>query len=243
VVAEGWLSELETVVAVVRGDDLAPGDPELRRAYLAAVAGLIPADLGRAAEVGLVPVPAYRVTTDADGAFVVVAGPAMLTEVQRAVMMGDVRRRLEAGIAAGTGGDPFADVRHDQFVGSWPADAGQQRRTFPCQVCGGISTHPEDVADRYCVRCHRFTGDRVDATPGSPLARAGDAGDEVAGLPGLDSSGVVSGVRPHLPNPGEEAEARRRFAEDDLRRHPLQVPDWLAEYGQPQQPVMPDESS
>ncbi len=237
----GWLSELETVGAVLRGDDHAPDDPELRRAYRAAVAGLVPPDLDLAAGMGLMPVPEYRVTTDADGEFVVVAR-RVVTEVERAVMMGDVRRRFLLGIRAGDGGDPFAGVRRLEFVGRWPQDAGRQRRTFPCQVCGEISIHPDDVANRYCVRCHRFTGDPGDPTPGSPLARAVDAGVDVVELPGVDRGGSVNGVRrlqPDViivddPSAGVGMSSGQRAALDEW---------WRAVSPVVEQPVIPGESS
>lgn len=176
-----WLSESEIVGSILQGGDLGPVDPELRVGFVAAARGLSPV------------VPAYRVTTDQDGRFVmVVEGP--LRDLQVAAVRGDVQHRFVAGLAARGGGDPFAGVRHVPFVGRWPGDVDRQPRTFPCLVCGGVSVHPGDVGSRYCVRCHRATGDPEDATPGSPLARAVESGVVVVELPGLDSSGVVFGV-------------------------------------------------
>jgi hypothetical protein len=33
------------------------------------------------------------------------------------------------------------------------------RAAFTCPCCGATSSHPEDIAHRYCSRCHAFTGD------------------------------------------------------------------------------------
>lgn len=32
---------------------------------------------------------------------------------------------------------------------------------FSCPRCGAVSSHPDDVANRYCARCHLFVGDLV----------------------------------------------------------------------------------
>lgn len=32
---------------------------------------------------------------------------------------------------------------------------------FTCPACGTASSHPEDIANGYCGRCHAFTGDEV----------------------------------------------------------------------------------
>lgn len=185
-VSGGWLTEREAFEAVARKDDHGPVDPGLRRAYRAGVAGLVPADLDQAAVMGLMPVPGYRVTTDPDGWFRVVTR-RVVTEVERAVLMGAVRRRFLLGIVAGDGQDPFRPVRYVRFEGRWPDDADGQPRAFPCPVCGMISWRPEDVESRYCRGCRRFTGDPEDPTPGSPYARTL--------VPGVDESGVVGGIR------------------------------------------------
>lgn len=36
---------------------------------------------------------------------------------------------------------------------------------FTCPFCGGVSHNPNDLAERYCVRCHVFVSDVLDASP------------------------------------------------------------------------------
>lgn len=211
--------------AVVRGEDLGPSDPECRRGFVAAVEGSTP-------------VPGYRMVTDEDGGLAVVTQP-VLGVVNRAVVLGDVWRRLASGVSAGDGWDPFSDVRHVQFVGRWPHDADRQRRVFPCPVCGGITVHPADVAARYCVRCHRATGDPGDSTPGSPLARAVEAGVGVVGLPDVDRSGLVGGFRRGLlivdDPPGDVWDQPAGWREA--------VGDWWSSLAPVELPVIPGGSS
>lgn len=35
--------------------------------------------------------------------------------------------------------------------------------TFTCPLCGAESAHPDDVTNRYCGRCHKFTDDALRA--------------------------------------------------------------------------------
>lgn len=43
--------------------------------------------------------------------------------------------------------------------------------SFTCPDCSATSHHPEDVAQRYCGRCHWWTGD-PDLAPHRPDAPA-----------------------------------------------------------------------
>jgi hypothetical protein len=104
-------------------------------------------------------VPDYRVCVGPEGEFVAVprGGGEELTPVERALVAGDCARRFLLGTMAKDGTDPFADVRHGTWVGSWPGDMSLQKRFYPCWQCGQISDHPGDVADRYCGHCHDQT--------------------------------------------------------------------------------------
>lgn len=123
--------------------------------------------------------PRYLATTGASGEFVAVVLPDATPE-ERAAVAGDCRRRFELGAQRKDGVDPFADVRYRPWVGRWPDD--QQQRTFPCPVCSGISPNWDDVENRYCPRCRRFTGDPHDPTP----ERAPDGGVRIAAEVAVD---------------------------------------------------------
>jgi hypothetical protein len=121
-------------------------------------------------------IPDYRVCVGPEGEFVAVprGGGEQLTPVERALVAGDCARRFLLGTMAKDGTDPFADVRHGTWVGSWPGDdIGLQPRFYPCWRCGRISHIAEDVRDRYCGHCHERTDDperpRTQPAPGHLL--------------------------------------------------------------------------
>lgn len=48
---------------------------------------------------------------------------------------------------------------------------------FTCPRCGATSSHPEDLANRYCGRCHAFTGDPVTDLSALPWRQGRGNGD------------------------------------------------------------------
>jgi hypothetical protein len=42
-----------------------------------------------------------------------------------------------------------------------------------CLRCGFTSYHPKDIAEKYCIHCHRFHDDPVPYPPSNALQRVG----------------------------------------------------------------------
>jgi hypothetical protein len=54
-------------------------------------------------------------------------------------------------------GIPHVDYRDAPDLGEIPPLAAPSP-TFTCSQCHTVSTHPDDIANGYCGRCHAFTG-------------------------------------------------------------------------------------